>query len=181
MKRLMETKPRIENRLEQLKDFVTGFETGRIFMAALELDVFTNLKELADAPTLASRIGTRPGPTEKFLDVLAGMGILLKDKDLFVTYPDFALFLVKDSPVFWPVSEFKGRLPANSYQPGHTSNATKRGNRLQPCRATILSMILETATISSSRPVPSVAAYRKQNPSSGKYRQPSTTTAFSFA
>jgi hypothetical protein len=100
MERLMETKPRIENRLERLKDLVIGFEIGRIFLAALELDVFSNFEEPEDAANLAARIKTRPGPTEKLLDVLAGMGLLSKENGRYSASPDFAPFLVKDSPYF---------------------------------------------------------------------------------
>ena len=100
MERLMETTPRIENRLERLKDLVTGFEIGRVFLAALELDIFSELDEPAYAENLASRIDTRPGPTEKLLDVLAGLGLLSKEKGRYFTSPGFAPFLVKDSPYF---------------------------------------------------------------------------------
>ena len=102
MERLMDTKPGLKNRLQRLKDLVTGFEIGRIFLAALELDVFTNLKEPEDAANLAARIGTRPDPTEKLLDVLAGMGLLSKEKGRYFTSPDFSPFLVKKLPVFRP-------------------------------------------------------------------------------
>ena len=100
MKRLVDVVPAVENRIEQLRELVDGFELGQIFLTSLEFDIFTELQRPKGADDLASRLGLHAGLTEKLLDVLVGMGLLTRDAQMYRTALPVAPFLVKDSPYF---------------------------------------------------------------------------------
>nr|NJM02569.1 methyltransferase [Desulfobacula sp.] len=100
MKRLIHIKPALENRLEHLKEWVTGFETGYIFLTALDLDIFSRLKTPLSAEELAALCGLHGDLTRRFLNVLTGMGLLHKKENRYGLMPETAPFLVKDSPYF---------------------------------------------------------------------------------
>ena len=98
MERLATTAPAIEDRSKYLRELAGGFEKGQIFLTALELGVFTELASPCRAEELAEKLNTVPKITGRFLDVLAGMGLLAKEGDGYATAPDVAPFLVKDAP-----------------------------------------------------------------------------------
>jgi len=100
MDRLIHVKPPLENRLEHLKEWVTGFETGYIFLTALDLDIFSQLKSPLSAERLAALCGLHADLTQRFLNVLVGMNLLYKEENRYGLMPDIAPFLVKDSPYF---------------------------------------------------------------------------------
>jgi len=100
MDRLIHVKPPLENRLQHLKEWVTGFETGYIFLTALDLDIFSRLKTPLSAEELAGLCGLHGDLTQRFLNVLTGMGLLHKEENRYGLMPDTAPFLVKDSPYF---------------------------------------------------------------------------------
>lgn len=100
MDRLIHIKPPLENKLEHLKEWVAGFETGYIFLTALDLDIFTRLKTPLSAEELAALCGLHADLTRRFLNVLVGMNLLYKEETRYGLMPDTAPFLVKDSPYF---------------------------------------------------------------------------------
>lgn len=100
MERLALAPPPVEDKTAYLRELTNGFEKGQIFMTALELDVFSKLCTPQSAETLAKDLGTKVSLTGRFLDVLAGMGLLVKDEDRYRAAPDMAPFLVGKSPFF---------------------------------------------------------------------------------
>jgi hypothetical protein len=100
MDRLIHIKPPLENRLEHLKEWVTGFETGHIFLTALDLDIFSRLTTPLSADELALACGLHGDLTQRFLNVLVGMNLLYKKDHRYGLMPETAPFLVKDSPYF---------------------------------------------------------------------------------
>jgi len=98
MERLIHAKPPVEDRSKYLMEIANGFERGQIFFTALELEVFTRLQESQTAKALSAKLGTNPDLTMRFLDVLAALGLLTKDRDTYRTAPDIAPFVVEDSP-----------------------------------------------------------------------------------
>ena len=100
MEKLANKKPPIEDRGKFLRDIALGFEKGQIFLIALKLDVFTQLKEPKTAETLSKELGTHPEITRRFLDVLVALKLLSKREDLYSTATDVTPFLVEGEPYF---------------------------------------------------------------------------------
>jgi len=100
MERLADVKPPVENKIEYLRELASGFETGQIFLTALELDIFSKLQESQSAEKLAGELETDPDLTGRFLDVLTAMRLLAKNHDQYHTAPETAPFLMEGSPFF---------------------------------------------------------------------------------
>jgi len=98
MERLATAVPPIEDRSKYLRELAGGFEKGQIFLTALELDIFTLLNTPRSAREVAETLEMLPHITYRFLDVLAGMHLLSKNGNTYVTASDVAPFLVKDAP-----------------------------------------------------------------------------------
>jgi predicted O-methyltransferase YrrM len=98
MKKLAEIKPPVEDKGKFLREIAMGFETGQIFLTALDLDVFTKLKEPKTAEALSTEMETHYEIMRRFLDVLAAIDLLSKDEDRYVTAPDVVPFLVEGEP-----------------------------------------------------------------------------------
>ena len=97
---LADMAPPLDNQLEHLREWVNGFETGHIFLTALDLDIFSRLKTPLTAEALAADCGLHAGLAEKFLNILWGMGLLYRENKQYGVPPDKAPFLMKDSPYF---------------------------------------------------------------------------------
>jgi len=100
MERLANKKPPIEDREKFLRDIALGFEKGQIFLIALKLDVFTQLKEPKTAESLSKDLETHPEITRRFLDVLVALKLLSKREDLYSTATDVTPFLVEGEQYF---------------------------------------------------------------------------------
>jgi predicted O-methyltransferase YrrM len=100
MERLAEAKPPVEDKTAYLRELTNGFERGQIFLTALELDVFSNLQTPLSAEALAEKLETKAALTMRFLDVLTGLKLLVKNNGMYCTAPDMAPFLVQGSPLF---------------------------------------------------------------------------------
>jgi len=100
MEKLANKKPPIEDRGKFLRNIALGFEKGQIFLIALKLDVFTQLKEPKTAETLSKNLETHPEITRRFLDVLVALKLLSKREDLYSTATDVTPFLVEGEPCF---------------------------------------------------------------------------------
>ncbi len=98
MERLAHVVPQIEDKSGYLIDLARGFEKGQIFLTALDLDLFTLLQEPRCEAEVCQALGSLPGLTARFLDVLAAMGLLVKDADRYATAAEVAPFVVKDAP-----------------------------------------------------------------------------------
>ena len=100
MEKLKSIQPPFENKIERLREIVRNFETGQVFLTALELDVFSHLRTPQYGADIAEKLGTCPDLTLKFLDLLAGMHLLTKREDQYCTAADVAPFLDKQSPYY---------------------------------------------------------------------------------
>jgi SAM-dependent methyltransferase len=107
METLKNIQPPFENKIEHLREMVRNFETGQVFLTALELDIFSHLRSPRRGADVAQRLGTHAELTLKFLDVLAGMKLLTKKDGHYCTAPDVAPFLDKESPYFARYLELK--------------------------------------------------------------------------
>jgi precorrin-6B methylase 2 len=77
---------------------IHGWREGRILLTALELDLFTAIRDGAPAREIASRLGTDPRATELLLHALAALGVVTKRGDDFRNGPVASRFLCADSP-----------------------------------------------------------------------------------
>jgi len=100
MENLKSIQPPFENRIEHLREIVRNFETGQVFLTALELDVFSLLRTPRRGKDVAEKLGTRIDPTLKFLDILSGMHLLTKKEDHYCMPSEVAPFLDKRSPYY---------------------------------------------------------------------------------
>ncbi|MBW1644009.1 MAG: methyltransferase domain-containing protein, partial [Deltaproteobacteria bacterium] len=82
---------------EELNQFMRGFMESRIFLTAIELDLFTAIGSGAAAPEIAKKIKTDPRATEALLNALAAINVLDKNENSFRNKPLTARYLVKDS------------------------------------------------------------------------------------
>jgi predicted O-methyltransferase YrrM len=98
MRRLLDMKPSVEDKGEFLREIAMGFEKGEIFLTALELDIFTKLKELKTAEALSMEMGTHHELMRRFLDILVALGVLAKHKNQYLTAPSVVPFLVEGEP-----------------------------------------------------------------------------------
>lgn len=100
MRRLIDMKPAVEDKGKFLHELTLGFEKGQIFLTALELDVFTQLKEPKTVEGLSRDLGTHIEITRRFLDVLVALRVLAKEGEQYLTAPDVVPFLVEGGPYY---------------------------------------------------------------------------------
>ena len=87
------TKPEISP--EPIAEMIQGYRVSHILVAAVEKGVFTRLSEPKSAKGLAQEIGTDPRTTEKFLNVLVTLGLLIKSDKEYANTVDAETFLVE--------------------------------------------------------------------------------------
>ncbi|MEA1961465.1 MAG: methyltransferase dimerization domain-containing protein [Bacillota bacterium] len=100
MENLIEVKPLLMDKERYLRDIVLGFEKGQVFMTALEMDLFTILKEAKSCESLSIELGTHQGVTKKLLDMLFAMELLNKEGEFYSTKDELVPFLVKGEAYF---------------------------------------------------------------------------------
>lgn len=96
MEKLAKLKPPLEDKNPFLRDLASNFKKGQVFQTALELDIFTKLKNPMTVETISREMGTDPVLTDRFLDVLVALGLLAKEDGSYVTLPDLYPFLAAD-------------------------------------------------------------------------------------
>jgi SAM-dependent methyltransferase len=69
--------------LLSLMQAARAFQESRVLLTALELDVFSALREGASATELSRKLGTHPRATEMLLNALVALGALLKCDGIF--------------------------------------------------------------------------------------------------
>jgi len=85
--------------LPRLLGLARGYMASRIFLTALELDVFDQLGTARlSASQLSEMLNTDSRATEVLLNALAGMGLLEKQDDMFANAEEVAGFLMTDNP-----------------------------------------------------------------------------------
>jgi (2Fe-2S) ferredoxin/predicted O-methyltransferase YrrM len=82
---------------EDLYETIRAFMPSRVILTALELDVFTALRNGCNAGELAKRIAADPRGTEMLLNALVSLGLLQKDSSIFRNTPSAARFLAEGS------------------------------------------------------------------------------------
>jgi predicted O-methyltransferase YrrM len=74
--------------LDEMMLSIRGFQESRVFLTALELDLFTAVGEGAAAPEVAARIGGDGRATEMLLNALTALGALVKHEGSFRCTPE---------------------------------------------------------------------------------------------
>jgi (2Fe-2S) ferredoxin/predicted O-methyltransferase YrrM len=82
---------------DDLFETVRAFMPSRVILTALELDVFTALRDGCNASELAKRISSDPRATEMLLNALVGLGLLQKGNGKFTNTAPTARFLSEGS------------------------------------------------------------------------------------
>jgi len=85
-------------RCDPLFDLLRGYEEHRLVTSAVELGVFSHLREPVESLEVAERLGTDAVLTEKFLSCLAAVGLVSKDGAAFVNTELAETYLVPESP-----------------------------------------------------------------------------------
>lgn len=100
MENLVERKPLLIDKEKFLRDIASGFEKGQAFLTALEIDLFTNLKETKSCEQISLELGIHPGVNKRFLDMLVAMELLDRKNDLYSTPSELLPFLSKEEDYF---------------------------------------------------------------------------------
>lgn len=88
-----------EQGFETLSELASGFQKSRIFLSALELDIFTRIGDQGrTAAEIAAKLRTNLRATEILLNALAGIGLLSKSGQMFLNTPLTLRFLVAGQP-----------------------------------------------------------------------------------
>ncbi len=67
---------------EELNQFMRGFMESRLFLTAVEIDLFTAVNQGARVDDVAKAIGTDPRATEALLNALVAIDLLEKQKHI---------------------------------------------------------------------------------------------------
>lgn len=85
----------------KIREMVFAFQKSRVFLTAIELDVFTHLEHKAStSPELAQAIDTDPRATDRLLNALVTLEFIEKENQLFRNAPIASRYLVKDKPEY---------------------------------------------------------------------------------
>jgi SAM-dependent methyltransferase len=88
-----------ETGFEQLSEMAWGFQPSRIFLTAVELDIFTHVGHGSpSASEVAASLGSSVRGTEILLNALAGLGLLSKSQGRFSNTPMTSRFLTAGGP-----------------------------------------------------------------------------------
>ncbi len=77
---------------------IRGFQTSRVILSAVELDIFTAVGQKADVAEVAGRAGIDPRAAEMFLNALAALDLLEKKDGLYFNTPLSSRYLMEGSP-----------------------------------------------------------------------------------
>lgn len=133
MERLADIKPPLQDKGKELVGLALGFEKGQIFLTALELNIFTYLKEGKTAEALSQELGTDKQITESLLDVLVGMKLLCRAEKKYSIKPEYVPFLVQGEPYFahnlkWQLAQRKDWIELKQYVQTGSRNTEPKQN-----------------------------------------------------
>lgn len=100
MERIVDINPPLQDKGKELVQLALGFEKGQAFLTALELNIFTLLKESKTVEVLAEELGTDQEITESLLDVLVGLKLLSRQEKKYGIKPEYVPFLVQGEPYY---------------------------------------------------------------------------------
>jgi SAM-dependent methyltransferase len=84
----------------ELYQILTGPIKTKLMMTGIELKIFNRLETFRSAEDVARDAGTHPENTQRFLDALATMDLVEKERGLYRNLPVTRTFLSEDSPVY---------------------------------------------------------------------------------
>lgn len=85
----------------ELREIVVAFQKSRILLTAYELDIFTFIGKNSLTPEIISRkLDLNKNATERLLNALVSLNLLIKENDSFSNREDSYKFLSKDSPAY---------------------------------------------------------------------------------
>jgi ubiquinone/menaquinone biosynthesis C-methylase UbiE len=88
---------------ESIREIATAFQKSRVLLTAFELGVFGAVGSgRISSQNLAGKLGTNPRATDRLLNALAAMGMLVKEGGTFRNIPAGARFLDPSSPDYMP-------------------------------------------------------------------------------
>lgn len=80
-------------------EIARGFQPSRILLTAVELGVFTQLGDKPESSAVvAARINADPRATDRLMNALVAIGLLMKHEGLFGNTPDAEEYLVEGKP-----------------------------------------------------------------------------------
>ncbi len=86
---------------DDILEAASAFQKSRVILTAFELDIFTNLTgDSLTAEEIGHRIGARARSTERLLNALCSIGLLMKRKGRFSNTEASSRFMVKGSPEY---------------------------------------------------------------------------------
>ena len=115
---------------EPLDEMINGYRTSHILNTAVETGVFTRLSESSkSAKELAGEIGTDPRTTEKFLNVLTTLGLLVKSNNKYANTADAETFLVEGKSHY--IGNFVRITVGSNLRLSYLDEVLKNGGTLQ--------------------------------------------------
>ncbi len=87
---------------EPLFDILRGYEEYRLLTSAVQLNIFSHLRGPTEAQALADRLGADAALTEKYLNCLVAIGLVLKEGKTYVNSPLSNTYLTPDSSFSLP-------------------------------------------------------------------------------
>ncbi len=86
---------------EQIRDIANGFRKSRILLTAFELELFTVLDEdKMNSEEVAKKINADSRATDRLMNALCAMGLLIKEKGEFSNTEITSKYLIKGKPDF---------------------------------------------------------------------------------
>ncbi len=86
---------------DEIRALANSFQQSRIFLTAIELDIFTVLdKQMLPASEVARKINTNERATERLMNALVALGFLRKIHGKFYNVENSSQYLVKGKPDF---------------------------------------------------------------------------------
>lgn len=92
--------PKIQGNFQPLQDLLMKHAEAQILMAAIDLGIFTELKQGKSAEEVASTLGLDPGNTRHLLNALAAGDLLRVSEGRFQNTPLAEEFLVRGTPTY---------------------------------------------------------------------------------
>ncbi|HEU0264163.1 MAG TPA: methyltransferase dimerization domain-containing protein, partial [Geobacterales bacterium] len=73
----------IQDEVRQLRQYTNGFMSAQVVLTANRLAIFNHLQQLRSASDVAASIGGTLRGVTILLDALVGLGLLIKEKELY--------------------------------------------------------------------------------------------------
>jgi ubiquinone/menaquinone biosynthesis C-methylase UbiE len=92
-----------EMTLESIREIATAFQKSRILLSAYELGIFRSIGDRRESSeNVAKKLGTDPRATDRLMNALVALGLLVKEGGTFRNTPPSLKYLVPSSPDYIP-------------------------------------------------------------------------------